>query len=453
MIVSKSYHLDWIREVERNLGKKKFDPKLIEKVIYALAFLEQLRLNELEFIFKGGTALLLATEEPKRFSIDIDIITEQNQVEIEAVLEKICKDSIFTHWEDDNNRKHTQDTPIGHFKMYYKSLVDGNVEPILLDLLYTPDPYPELMKIPIAHKWIQSTGKITTVKMPTLDAILGDKLTAFAPKTTGILYSKNRPVEVIKQLFDVSFLIENVSDLAKVRRSYNKVVEEEIKFRKLELSAIQVLEDTQEACYVLARRDEDSDEFKHLQLGVRNFTNFTISRFNIDEAIIAASKAAYLSEVLKNGNKSSLEKFDNPLQIKDWLIENQQFNKLNKLKKSNPEAFFYWHKTISIYLEKNITLSDKESNSFLITIDYYRSREGRYSGIDPLLKIKDKLKSNNKFISYENEEIALMLKVLNENIAFLDSYKYVGLSQEQAITNKQKALEPLFAIRKKIKNL
>lgn len=348
MIESITYHPDWIHEVRGTLGKKKFDPKLIEKVVYALIFLEQLKLNDLEFIFKGGTALLLATKVPKRFSIDIDIITEQSQKEIETILEKIKEESVFTYWEDDNDRKHTPDAPIGHFKMYYTSSIDDSVEPILLDLLYTPNPYPELMEIPIAHDWIKTSGKVVTVQMPTFDAILGDKLTAFAPKTTGILYSKNRPVEVIKQLFDVAFLMDNITDLAVVKNSYDKVVDEEIKFRKLEESPTQVLEDTQEACYILSSRDVKSEEFQHLQLGISNFVNFTISRFNIEEAITAASKVAYLAEVLKYDSISSLEKFENPLQIKDWLIENQKFNKLNKLKKSNPEAFFYWWKTLEL---------------------------------------------------------------------------------------------------------
>ncbi|WP_066219071.1 nucleotidyl transferase AbiEii/AbiGii toxin family protein [Formosa haliotis] len=346
MIEPTTYHPDWIYEVKSNLGKKKLDPKLIEKVIYALLFLEQLKVNGLEFIFKRGTALLLATKIPKRFSIDIDIITEQTQSEIENILEKISKNKVFTHWEDDNNRKHTQDAPIGHFKMHYTSNVDGSVEPILLDVLYTPNPYPALMEIPIAHDWVQTTGEIITVQMPTFDAILGDKLTAFAPKTTGILYSKNRPVEIIKQLFDVAFLTDNITDLKTVQNSYNKVVAEEIKFRKLNVSAIHVLEDTQEACYILATRDVKSEEFKHLQLGISNFTNFIITKFNIEEAITAAAKTAYLAEVLKNEIVSDLEKFKSPKQIKDWTIENQQFNKLNKLKKSNPEAFFYWYKSM-----------------------------------------------------------------------------------------------------------
>lgn len=343
MIDSKTYHTDWIHKVEKNLGKKKFDPKLIEKVIYALVFLEQLKLNGLEFIFKGGTALLLATKKPKRFSIDIDIITEQNQSEIETILKRICKKNIFAYWEDDN-RKHPISLRLGHFKIYYTSNIDGRVEPILLDILYEANPYPKLMEVPIVHDWLKTRNPITTVAMPSFDSILGDKLTAFAPKTTGILYLKQRPVEIIKQLFDIAFLIDNISNLKLVRSSYNKIVEEQIKFRMLNISIRQVLEDTQQACFVLSSRDLKTKEFNHLQLGINNFTNFTISRFNIDEAITAASKVAYLTETLKGNAKTKIEKFDNPLQVKDWLIENREFNKLNKLKKSNPEAFFYWYK-------------------------------------------------------------------------------------------------------------
>lgn len=348
MIKETTYQPEWIYEVKKRLGKR-YDPKLIEKVVYALLFLEQLKINKLDFIFKGGTALLLATEEPKRFSIDIDIITEQSQSDIESVLEAISNEiDAFTHWEDDNDRRHTPEAPVGHFKMFYKSNVDARVEPILLDVLYTPNPYPELTEIPIAHNWLQIQGKITTVKMPTFDAILGDKLTAFAPKTTGILYSKGRPVEIIKQLFDVAFLMDNISDLAIVRNSYTKVVTKEIAFRKLNITSEQVLEDTQEVCYVLSTRNTKSDEFKHLQTGISNFTNFTLVRFNIEEAITAASKVAYLSELIKTDSDSEIERFTNPLEVKDWLIENPQFTKLNKLKKSNPEAFFYWFKAITL---------------------------------------------------------------------------------------------------------
>lgn len=343
MINKETHTIEWILNLKSKLGKR-IDPKLIEKVIWALILLEQLKMNGLNFTFKGGTALLLATEKPKRFSIDIDIITEHSEKDIITVLQKIKDDKKFLDWEDDNNRKHTPDAPIGHFKTYYKSVVDGNIEPILLDLLYTPNPYPEIQEVVIKHPWISTSGEETRITMPTFDAILGDKLTAFAPKTTGILYSKNRPVEIIKQLYDIAFLFDNINDIEIVKASYNKVVQEEIGFRKLGISAKEVLEDTWQVCYTLAQRNTKSVEFNHLHLGIRNFTNFTIDRFSIDEAITAAAKVAYLTKLIQSDKEIKTERFKNPLEVKDWMIEYQEYNKLNKLKKNNPEAFYYWVK-------------------------------------------------------------------------------------------------------------
>ena len=345
MINNETQTTNWILNLKRKLGKHS-DAKLIEKVIWALTLLEQLQVNGLKFTFKGGTALVLATEKPKRFSIDIDIITEHSEKEITAVLQKIVDDKIFLSWEDDNNRKHTPDAPIGHFKAYYKSVVDDNIEPILLDLLYTPNPYPETQEVPIKHPWLITSGDEVTITMPTFDAILGDKLTAFAPKTTGILYSKNRPAEIIKQLYDIAFLFNNMTDLTVVKNSYNKLIQEEIGFRKLDITDKEVLEDTWQACYTLAERNEKSADFKQLQKGIINFTNFPIEQFNIDQAIIAAAKVAYLTQLLQNEGEVKIVRFTNPLDIKDWSIEDTQYNKLNKLKKNNPEAFYYWYKAL-----------------------------------------------------------------------------------------------------------
>lgn len=82
-------------------------------------------------------------------------------------------------------------------------------------------------------------------------------------------------------------------------------------------------------------------------MGIRNFTNFTIDRFNIDEAITAAAKVAYLTKLLQADKNGKMERFNNPLETKDWIIEDQKYNKLNKLKKNNLEAFYYWYKSIN----------------------------------------------------------------------------------------------------------
>jgi len=451
MINKKTYTIDWILNLKHILGHQ-IDPKLIEKVIWALTLLEQLKINKLDFTFKGGTALLLATEQPKRFSIDIDIITQHSEKEITAVLQKIIDEGVFLDWEDDNNRKHTPDAPIGHFKVYYKSVVDSNIEPILLDVLYTPNPYPEVQQIKIKHPWLSTSAEESIITMPTFNAILGDKLTAFAPKTTGILYTKKRPAEIIKQLYDIAFLFDNISDVTVVKNSYNKVVQEEIGFRKLNITASEVLNDTWQACYKLAERDLKSEEFNQLQLGIRNFTNFTIDRFKIDEAITAAAKVAYLTKLLQAKEEIKIERFKNPLEIKDWLIEDSQYNKLNKLKKNNPEAFYYWYNAL-LLVNKNIPFfSDDEVKNLKEAIKYFRAREGNFSGEDPLLKVIEKLNNKpSKLNNFVKEEIELLLKVINENIEFMHKYEgYKFLPQEQSINNREQILKPLYALKQKI---
>lgn len=60
-----------IENIEKR--KVKADPLLVEKNIHAFHLLEKLIEIELDFVFKGGTALILLLDKPIKFSIDIDI--------------------------------------------------------------------------------------------------------------------------------------------------------------------------------------------------------------------------------------------------------------------------------------------------------------------------------------------------------------------------------------------
>jgi hypothetical protein len=348
MISKATYSLDWIKEVSAKLGKR-VDPKLLEKAIYAFALLEQLSINGLDFTFKGGTSLLLTTSPPRRFSIDIDIISETSVEALEKLLDKITSVSVFTRWEDDTKRKHSIEAPVGHFKLYYKSKVDTLIpeEPILLDVLFTPNPYPRVKEYMVEHEWLITEGKSAKVNVPVFESLLGDKLTAFAPNTTGILYTKDRPVEIIKQLYDIGLLFDLAQDFKLVKKSYLKIVGEEIVYRKLNIDWKAVLNDTKETCLILAQRDIERLEFVHLQKGITNITNFIIERFKLEEAIVAAAKAAYLCTLLEKDNIATSERFTSPSQVFDLVIENPSHNKLNKLKKTNPEAFYYWYQSVS----------------------------------------------------------------------------------------------------------
>ena len=106
-----------------------------------------------------------------------------------------------------------------------------------------------------------------------------------------------------------------------------------------------VLEDIyQTALCIVTRGTDGKGDFEELQNGIQRISGFIFSEnYHIEKAIVHASKAAYLSALIQQ-NVKTIDKFENPLQLKAWQISEPLNNKLNKLKKSNPEAFFYWYK-------------------------------------------------------------------------------------------------------------
>lgn len=73
MLSRDMYTEQYIRELQERTGN---DPALLERVIYAFGLLEAIRQVGLPFCFKGGTALMLLLDHPRRLSTDIDIIVE-----------------------------------------------------------------------------------------------------------------------------------------------------------------------------------------------------------------------------------------------------------------------------------------------------------------------------------------------------------------------------------------
>lgn len=178
MITENSFTIDWYDRI--NWEYKNLDRNLVDKVTHAFYLLEKISDTRLNFIFKGGTCLLLLMKEMKRFSIDIDIIiTEKISKEILSnSLQEIVDQSIFTHFID------------------------------------TLPP-----------------NKVVTA--PDIENILGDKLSAFAPNTTGIPYGRGKEMEIIKQLFDIESLFDQAEDLNKIKETFIKCTEQELIYRQL----------------------------------------------------------------------------------------------------------------------------------------------------------------------------------------------------------------------------
>src|SRR6186713_1321347 len=103
MIKKDTYTIEWIKSVSRN--HRNADPILVEKVIRALTLVQALTINKLDFVFKGGTSLLLLFDHPKRLSIDIDIILNNHIVDLAELFTKIIADTNFIRWEEQARKK------------------------------------------------------------------------------------------------------------------------------------------------------------------------------------------------------------------------------------------------------------------------------------------------------------------------------------------------------------
>lgn len=73
-------------------------------------------------------------------------------------------------------------------------------------------PYDQIVTKPIRNDLLVTASEDLVVTMPTLECILGDKLTAFAPHTIGVPLAKDKELEIVKQMFDVATLAERMQD-------------------------------------------------------------------------------------------------------------------------------------------------------------------------------------------------------------------------------------------------
>ncbi len=351
MIKEHCFTKEWVEAFKKEKEYRRINPPVLEKMIHALCFLQYIQEGGLKFTFKGGTSLVLLLQEARRFSVDIDIISLRSREEIEKVIDKAVKDSHFERWTLDERRSYKEGVPKAHYFIYYTSRLSQRANYILLDILFEENVYPETINVPVNSKWIDPVKEVP-VSVPTVESILGEKLTAFAPRTTGIPFGKGLEQEIVKQLFDISELFDYAKDLKAVAGSFEKVGQKEIGYRQIDIETPAILDDIIRTATVIAKRDKNKDpqdkkDMAELVQGIKSFRNFLVSgMFQIEDTIKAAGKAAYLAVVLKQEAYGHMERYDENKPVPD-TIDDPEWSFLNKLKKlKDRSTFFYWAKTV-----------------------------------------------------------------------------------------------------------
>jgi hypothetical protein len=343
MILSKTRTLEWIMGIREQLRGK--DPILIEKMIMSMTLVEDLKLSGLDFIFKGGTSLLLLLGTPRRFSIDIDVLVAK-KIDPEKVFPAIVDNGSFVRYEE--NRRQGE-LPKQHYKFFFNSVIEAKESHILLDILADRNPYPRLQEVRIESPLLSTGQKVVRATCPTVEGLLGDKLTAFAPHTTGILYGTDKELDIAKQLFDIGTLFDVINDLPQVRKTFEHVANAQLTYRKLVgKTPIDVLHDAFETSCLIGRRGgAAAEEYAELVEGFKKLAAFVYSGFfSLDTAILCAAKLAYLVALIMVED-SNIDRFKGQ-DIASWMVTNPTYSKLNKVKKTSPESFYYFYRALEI---------------------------------------------------------------------------------------------------------
>ena len=349
MIKKECMTAEWIKAI--SVRNKYKDLNLIEKVIRAMSLLEMLKLSGCPFCFKGGSALMLILgESAHRLSIDIDIICPPG-TDIEPYLKDIEKFGFISKTLEERQQRDTN-IPKSHSRFFYHIAYKNDDKPayILLDVLYEDLQYHATEEVEIKGPFIELDDEPLKVTVPSADDILGDKLTAFAPNTSGIPYIKegrDRSLEIIKQLYDVGRLFEHGDNFQHTKDTFTQIGKIELQYRGLPAELSLIYEDIRETALCLATRGQmGKGDFDMLQSGIKKIDGYIYKgKYRIEEAIVDSARAAYLATSIEKSS-TRIEKYDgNPNTILAMELSSSVNNKLNKLKKILPEAFFYWVKT------------------------------------------------------------------------------------------------------------
>lgn len=344
------FTVNWINTKKEKISG---NPVLIEKTIHAFALLGYLVQLETDFIFKGGTSLLLHAPQIRRLSIDIDIVFGGDIEGFTKNISQIPGNSPFTRFEEDDrgdrclpNRK--------HFKFFYISSISNKEDSILLDIVLEDPSYIPFVESKLIKGNFFETAMELSVKVLTIEGLLGDKLTAFAPHTIGIPFVTERGIsmtmQVAKQIFDIGELFNIATNFKNIEIAFKKTFKKENEYRDNKFTEEQVLQDTIEICLDLCQLRlkgfKNTKDTNYIEDGLKRLDSHLVrEKFRTDnEAKITAAKVFCIANTMMNNKNFD---FNNSRYNPDIIekIKNIQlpapYERLNRLKPILSEAFYY----------------------------------------------------------------------------------------------------------------
>lgn len=260
------------------------------------------------------------------------------------------------------------------YNIFIPSQFFENPSKIELDFLLHR-PHYEIQKTPIKSFLYESDYKVQT---PTINALLGDKLTVFGPNTIGKPINEN-PLNFGKQLYDISILLEYSNNFNEIIDAYNDVFNfEKEKRNLLNLKFEDAIYDLVKICklFALTKYCPDwikdvsiIDESNFLKRGINNLITYTSSelKLNLLKSRTISAKIAFLAKLmlLKNNNiltkPFSMDIFKQDYELikiltQDLNLINEMIKKLKQLgkkdtyhihlkelKNTDPLALIFWY--------------------------------------------------------------------------------------------------------------
>jgi len=319
--------------------KYKRDPALLERAVYAFGLLEAIARVGMPFVFKGGTCLMLLMETPSRLSTDIDIVVEPGT----PVDEYIRQASVLFPFVrvEEHTRVGKNNIEKRHFQFAYDSPINRREFYILLDVVFEENLYTLLDERKIRNEFLVTGPEYLTVKVPGVDCILGDKLTAFAPHTTGILANTGKDMEVMKQFYDICTLLDVFTDFDMVYKTFETVAAAEIAYRGTGIEPKEAMEDIFLTAVCIASRGRiRGDEYPLFVKGARSLRNHIFAEsYSPEIAAVRAAKVIYMAACLMT--ETAYTRVTDYREYADDKLVTEELIPLQSLRKANPDSFAY----------------------------------------------------------------------------------------------------------------